>query len=333
MTQYFFKQKINKDKGAVVIVAVLLFIIISSTIIFAISNPIAEQIRGSGDFVRTSQGYLNTKVASEDAVYRLNKGYTLPADLIDLGSTKQIFQTIISQSPNIPFLYGAQVGIGGLVLSGDASISGNIFLGSSTSTRSLPISGRQIDGWKAEAGSGVLRGTSWMISGATIASTTGATKIDGNLSISDSGKLIVNGILHVTGDVSLSNSGKIELGSDLGTNAGVVVVDGKTNFSGNSTISGNGNSGSFVVLVSTNTSCSNGGICTDYAISASSSSGSEIFVAQNGGIYLSGGTSTLAVIANHVYLNSGVSVQYISDIAHLVFSTSLGSWWGIFSSK
>jgi len=331
MTRYFFKQKIKKDKGAVVIVAVLLFIIISSSIIFAISNPIADQVRAGGDFIRTSQSYLNAKVSGEDAVYRLNKGYTPPAGLVDFGSTKQILQTILSQSPNIPFLYGAQVGTGGLVLNGNASIFGNVFLASSTSTQSFPILKRQVDGWKAEAGAGTLRSTSWTITGTTIASTTGATEVNGNLTISDSSKLIINGVLYVTGDVSLSGTGKIELDSDLGNNAGVVVVDGKTNFSGGSTISGNGNAGSFVALVSTNTSCANGGSCTDYAVSATSSSGSEIFVAQNGGVHLSGGTSTVAVIANHLRLDDGVSIQYLSSIAHLVFSTAPGSWWGIFS--
>ena len=373
MTPYFSKQKILKQKGAVVIVAVLLFIIISGAIIFAVANPLADQIRAGSDFVRGTQSYINAKVSSDDALYRLNKGSTLPttfsfginqssstATVTDLGTIKQIvsegvaeqlihtIQTSLTQSPVIPILYGAQVGAGGATLSDGASIEGDVYSTGDVLTsgganitgnvfkevpQSLLIFDSEINGWKTEAGAGVVRDASWTITGSTTASTTGAEKINGDLNISEGGKLIINGTLYVTGNINLTGDGEIELGTDFGTNAGLVVVDGKVNLSTGGSIMGNGNAGSYVVVVSTNSSCSDGVSCSNYAITTSGGAESAVLIAQDGGVYLTGGTTTPAVIANYLKMDGGAKIQYNSSLSGLIIEGGSGGWWSVLSSK
>lgn len=344
MTRYFFKQ--HTEKGAVVIVAVILFIIISSSIIFAIANPLAEQVRGGSDFIRGAQSYINAKTSSEDALYRLNKGYTLPeqfsfafnhssssAEVTDFGTIKQVISegvaeqlsrtihTSFTQTPHLAFMYAVQVGEGGLVIDGGSIISGSI---SSTTIQTLPIRKAQINGWKQEASGGTIHDSGWVLGGGATASTTGPTKIEGNLTISNGATLILNGALYVTGDINVNGGGTIKLSSDMGTYAGVIVVDGKVVLTNGGTLSGNGISGSYVVLVSTNTS--------DDAISASGGSNSAVLVAQDGGISLSGGTTTGAVIARKVHITGGSHVSYSEDLSDLIFSGSSSSLWSVLRS-
>jgi len=344
MTRYFFKQ--HTEKGAVVIVAVILFIIISSSIIFAIANPLAEQVRGGSDFIRGAQAYVNAKASNEDVLYRLNKGYALPgqfsftlnhssssAEVTDFGTIKQVISegvaeqlsrtihTSFTQTPHIAFMYAVQVGEGGLVIDGGSIIDGSV---STTTIQSLPIRRSHIDGWKQETNGGTIHDSSWVLGGGVTASTTGPTKIEGNLTISDGAILILNGALYVTGDINVSGGGKIKLSSDLGTYADVILVDGKTILTGGGSLEGNSTAGSYIVLVSTNTA--------EDAINASGGTNSAVLVAQDGGVSLSGGTTTGAVIAHKVNMTGGSHVYYKENLSDLIFSGSSSSLWSVLRS-
>ena len=179
----------------------------------------------------------------------------------------------------------------------------------------------------------MVRDASWTITGSTTASTTGAEKINGDLNISEGGKLIINGTLYVTGNINLTGDGEIELGTDFGTNAGLVVVDGKVNLSTGGSIMGNGNAGSYVVVVSTNSSCSDGVSCSNYAITTSGGAESAVLIAQDGGVYLTGGTTTPAVIANYLKMDGGAKIQYNSSLSGLIIEGGSGGWWSVLSSK
>ena len=331
------------NKGAVVIMAVIMFIIISSAIIFAVVDPLTNQIHSSSYFIRNAQLYANEDYVNDEVLYKLNNSITLPSSfsftqnnatssvvITDFGQSKQIVSensaeqinhTITSNvtaTPTYLFPNAVEAGSGGLVLDGDASALGAI---ATTSSKLSLFSDSTINGWKKEASTTQIHEGDWSIGSNTTASTTGAIKIHGNLSVTGSSTLILNGNLYVTGNINVTNGGELQLGSSLGTYAGIIVVDGKVVANTGGAISGNGNAGSNPLVVSTNTASD--------AVTASSSIGNAILVAQNGGIYLSGGNTTPCVIGKSVHLGQGTVINYDSNIASLILNGGINAWWSL----
>ena len=164
-------------------------------------------------------------------------------------------------------------------------------------------------------------------------STAGAMKINGNLSVGGGTTLTINGTLHVTGNLSLNGGGRIQLGSSFGSSAGVVVVDGTSDLTGGAYITGNGTSGSYVILVSTNATCANGISCSDYSISAAGGTGSVVLSAQNGSIQFTGGASAKAAVANYMTLSGGTTLNYEAGLANINFASGPGGTWSVSSWK
>lgn len=160
-------QKRNNQGGQAIISAVVFFLVISVIILVGITSPIAEQVRNGADFLQSQQGYIAADTLSEEALYRLNKGRTLPASIVlsfsgasstalitDVGGNKQVIATgaagsfsrvskaVFSQGDGISINYGLQVGNGGVVMSGSSSIVGNVYSnGNITATGSCSITG------------------------------------------------------------------------------------------------------------------------------------------------------------------------------------------------
>ncbi len=144
-------RKDSKQKGVVMIMLVLLFIIISSTLLIGISYPVANQVKGSNEFFKSKEGYSIADSQAENALYRFNKGKTdIPTDISLLGATataslnestgqkiisikgsKSVFdryiKAIFGLGDGISFNYGLQVGNGGLYMNGSSYITGNVY--------------------------------------------------------------------------------------------------------------------------------------------------------------------------------------------------------------
>jgi len=191
-----------------------------------------------------------------------------------------------------------------------------------------PISDSQIQGWKDEASAGVIRNSNLTLGSNTSTSTTGAMRINGNLTVSSGATLTINGTLYVTGNINMNGAGIIRLGNSYGTTAGVILVDGTTDLGGGAFITGNGQSGNYAFLVSTNTLCSTGVSCgNNYAIDASGGTGSVVLVAQDGGIRFSGGASAKAAVANYMTLSGGTTLIYETGLTNINFSNGPGGTW------
>lgn len=144
-------EKAHKNGGQVIMGALLLFLTISTTVLVGIATPVAIQVRTAADFLQSKQGYISADVLNEEALYRLNKGRTLPSTLVlsfndatstaeitDVGGAKQIIATgisgaftrlsksIFSQGEGLSINYGLQVGDGGVTMSGSPTIAGNV---------------------------------------------------------------------------------------------------------------------------------------------------------------------------------------------------------------
>lgn len=149
------------------ITLVLFFLSISVVVLVGITTPIANQIRNASDFTQSKQGYIAADTLNEEALYRLNSGRTLPAQIVlsfsgatstaaitDVGGAKQVIaegdagifsrvsRSLFSQGTGVSINYGLQVGNGGVTMSGSSSIVGNVYSnGNITATGSCSITG------------------------------------------------------------------------------------------------------------------------------------------------------------------------------------------------
>src|SRR3989344_2385139 len=134
------------------------------------------------------------------------------------------------------------------------SVSGSV------SSQSTPISSEgfaitqtQIDDWKAETANGVAKS---------------AYTINSNLSLRNSKTL------YVTGNISFGGGSITQLSSSYGSSSGVVLSDGVMTINSNTTLLGSGQTGSYILILSTSNSNS--------AINIGSNATGAIFYASAG---------------------------------------------------
>ena len=161
-------------------VATILFLVVSVTIIFGLIGPILKQQRIISQMLLSRQSYFLAEAGIEDVVYRLKTGQPVSAtEVLNLsGSTvttitadtdegKQIVaigevggavrkvETDLLLGVGIAFHYGVQVGQGGLEMSNSARIIGNVYSdGNIIGTNSARIQGTAI----ASGPTGVIDG-------------------------------------------------------------------------------------------------------------------------------------------------------------------------------
>lgn len=188
----------------------------------------------------------------------------------------------------------------------------------------FPFSTSDITTWKTTATAGGTRTGNVTIDGVTSTST-GPKKIEGNLTVTESGRLTVTGTLYVTGDLTISGAANMSLDSSYGASSGVVVVDGKINVGASGAVSGSGTSGSYIVFVTTS-SC--GGMTTcgggAPAITVSGAAGAVVLLAPNGQVSFTGSASAKAVAAYKVFLDGSTQLNYETGLANINFTGSSG---------
>lgn len=183
----------------------------------------------------------------------------------------------------------------------------------------LPISQTQIDTWKADALAG---GTSGGVTVNGIQSL-GPKKINGNLTIGNGATLKVTGTLHITGDINLSNNATIKLDVSYGLAGGVVVSDGKITLSNNSVALGSGQSGSNMMMISTNSG--------DGAITISNNGNGGIFYTSSGGISLSNNSQVKEITGYKITLQNNAVISYETGMANAFFSNGPSGGWEVTS--
>jgi len=188
------------------------------------------------------------------------------------------------------------------------------------SPASYPVSNGNITDWEAAAVAGGTMTGDYVHTDATPVSL-GPKKIVGNLHIGGSVVLSVTGTLYVTGDVTIDGSGIVKLASSYGTNSGIIVTDGKVTIGGSGRADGNGQTGSYIMIVTTS-NCAGGSTCGGlYAISVSGGSGAVVLNAQRGTIDLSGSAAINEATANQLIIDGNTTITYQSGLANPNFST------------
>jgi len=163
--------------GQVALGAVLLFLFISSTIVFGMARAVYHQMKISLDLGLSRSSYYLSEALVEDLVYRYIKGIppivntvslslggqTAWATVSDIPGGKQILsegdwndsirkiRTRITYGSGGSFFYGVQVGEGGLWMENTSSIGGNV-----ASSGSINGTGNMIYGDAISAGSSGL---------------------------------------------------------------------------------------------------------------------------------------------------------------------------------
>ncbi len=191
-----------------------------------------------------------------------------------------------------------------------------------------PISDANIVEWKDEAIAGGTINGGYQLGGSSNASI-GPKKIVGDLEISGSAVLTVNGTIYITGDLEIGGSGILKLASSYGTNSGIIIVDGTVFIGGSTEVTGSGQNGSYIMIIS-NSTCPVGDCDDNPAISMAGSGGAVILNAQKGTINFSGNAEANEATANKITMSGSTVLRYESGIANTNFSSGPSGSFDIF---
>jgi hypothetical protein len=191
----------------------------------------------------------------------------------------------------------------------------------------LPLSDNNIQDWKDDALSGgTLTGDYHVGSGGA---TLGPKKIIGNLTVDGGGTLTLTGTLWITGNVTVNSGGKVKLDATYGANDGALVSDGYVVLTGGANFAGSGVAGSYPFLVTTSSCPAEAGCSGNPAISLSGGTGTVALIAQDGTVHISGGSSLKAVTGKQISMDGGATLTYDSGLINANFTSGPGASWTI----
>ncbi|MDQ3015018.1 MAG: hypothetical protein M3Q73_04080, partial [bacterium] len=195
----------------------------------------------------------------------------------------------------------------------------------------MPISDGNIAQWKTEAElGGTYSGNRTIVSASA---NLGPQKITGNLLLDNNAQVTLNGTLWVQGNLTLENGSKIQLNSGFGTNSGSIIVDGNIIIGNNSTFSGSGTTGSYIMVLTTS-DCPLGPTCSGAnAIDVSNNAGAVVLNAQRGYIHFSNNAGAKEATAYRIVLDNNAYITYDSGLANVNFSSGPSGGWNVISWK
>jgi hypothetical protein len=240
---------------------------------------------------------------------------------------------------------GADTSLTGLIIGGTAwahslnncQVTGNIFYqvisncpaggtdhpgSKDASPASMPISEAQIDAWEAIAEAGGVISGNYSLTGTQ---QLGPIKIDGDLNVN--GTLFMTGPIWVKGDIHFANNSGLIVHSSTGTSGAVIIADypgsegtkGIADMSNNMTIAGNGNPGSYPMVLSTNSGAN--------AITMSNNATSVILYASRGTINVVNNAIANQITAYSLNMANNTTVNYVNGLQSESFSNGPGGSW------
>lgn len=200
--------------------------------------------------------------------------------------------------------------------------------------KDLPIPQSQVDDWKNEAAAGGIINSDVTYDNGTVASLgpvqIGTVSSPKNLTVTNNSNLKVTGTIYVTGNIIFSNNVVVELDRDsYGSLGGVIIADGKIVISNNAILRGSGEMGSYILILSTNSSLDP----TDPAINVGNNAEGAIFYTNSGLILISNNVKAREITGYKIQLNNNAEVQYESGLENANFSSGTGGSWKIMGWK
>ena len=194
----------------------------------------------------------------------------------------------------------------------------------------LPISPGQINDWKIEAekkggiveDNVTISGTQSL--GPIQIGTPGQPK---NLTVSNNATLNITGIIYVTGNITTGTTPAttVKLDASYGSFSGVIVADGSIVPGNNTNLTGSGQAGSYLLLLSTKSGAG--------AIAVGNNALGAIFYTSNGGIILSNNVKVREVTGYQLTLSNNAEIRYEIGLKNLIFSNGPGGSWQVASWK
>ncbi|MDP2864355.1 MAG: hypothetical protein Q8N73_01690 [bacterium] len=199
--------------------------------------------------------------------------------------------------------------------------SGSSFsLGDPISPIPLPISDSRIDQWKDEAAAGGTIG-SVNLSGSDQISL-GPKRIEGNLIVQNNAILTITGTLLVTGIIDIKNLAQVRLDPQVyGNRSGVIIADGLITLQNDSISSGSGQSGSYLMYLST--------ASTNPAISIKNNAIVDILYTNNGWIVVENNAAMREITGYGIHIKNNTTVTYEIGLQDATFISGPGGGWTI----
>lgn len=187
----------------------------------------------------------------------------------------------------------------------------------------MPITEEEISAWKTEAAEGGTYTGNYTVNDTS--ASLGPKKITGNLTIDNNADFTVTGTLWVQGNMVVSNNATVRLAPSYGTSEGVIVVDGTVSINNNAIFAGSGETGSYLMVLSTYTSGS--------AITLENNGGAVILYAASGTVNLANNARAKSLNGYRINLNNNAVVIYDTGLANANFVNGPSGGWGISSWK
>jgi hypothetical protein len=192
----------------------------------------------------------------------------------------------------------------------------------------LPISDSQIKDWEDIAVAGGVISGNYTVSGSS-AVILGPKKIDGTLTVNNGATLTLTGPVWVNGNVNFSNNSNLNVSANTGNSGAIIIADatndtantGRIAVSNNTSLQGNGNAGSYPMLLSTNTG--------NNAISLANNSASVIIYAPYGTVSVSNNAGANEITAKKITLSNNATITYVSGLQSTSFSNGPGGSWTV----
>ncbi len=181
----------------------------------------------------------------------------------------------------------------------------------------MPISEANIADWKDVADSGGTYSGNYTLDAAS--GSLGPRKITGDLTITNGATLTVTGTLWVVGNIIVDNNATIALASGYASSSGTIITDGTVNIGNNTTFTGSGATGSYLMVLSTSSSTS--------AITLSNNSGAVVLYAANGTVNVSNNAGAASINGYKINLSNNAVITYQTGLSNTNFVNGpSGSW-------
>lgn len=200
----------------------------------------------------------------------------------------------------------------------------------------MPISQANIDQWKADAETGgVINSDLNIITDASL----GPQKITGDLNLNANNKILtITGTLYIQGNIEISNGSKIKCDTSYNEKSCVIITDGWIHLNNNGTFAGSGETGSYLMFLTTLEGCNGGSQlpqCTHHnsAIDLHNNAAGAIFYAADSLIYLHNGVNVTEIAAYKLELSNNAIITYEQGLINAQFTAGPSASWTIDSWK
>lgn len=197
--------------------------------------------------------------------------------------------------------------------------------------QNFPLSQGQIDQFKADGDAGGSCGSAQGCDAngnyrlrSTQTGSLGPIRITGNLDVEDRAVLTLTGTIHVLGNVDIEDKSAVRLGPAYGAASGLIVADGTVELENQIQLSGSGQAGSYLMIITTSRQLS-----SPPAMRIKDAAVSAILYASEGAMKIENRASLKEAVAQKMELEDQAMVSYEQGLANVQFSSGPTGGWQI----